>query len=365
MAFQIKDFISIVAGMINQMRATGSGAITDYNIGSVTRTLIEGPAVEVEELYLQMVNGLRESIPVAIYQAFDFGRRPATVARGVVTVSTLAPAVTEITIPQGTVFSIPGTAKTYESVAAATIAIGELSVDITVQAQIAGAAGNALAGAITETAFTGVDTVTNQLGIISGRNAETDAERKLRFVEFVQSLSRGTLVAIEFAARLATVEDADGNIIEIVDRVGVREDVPGRVFVYVYNGQGGTSDALVARAQALVDGYVEPNGTRVPGYRAGGVKVIVAESVEIATPLTVAITPLPGWTVDAAMTQGISDAYTSHLAALQPGETLSLSRLSVSLLGVPGVLSVDISAPSGNVLVGLDSVLIAGAVTVS
>jgi hypothetical protein len=38
MAFQIKNFVSIVAAMVNHMRAT-QDKITDFNVGSVARTL--------------------------------------------------------------------------------------------------------------------------------------------------------------------------------------------------------------------------------------------------------------------------------------------------------------------------------------
>lgn len=51
MAFQIKDFASIVASQINHARAV-SDKITDFQPGSVARTIMEAPAVEIEELYL-------------------------------------------------------------------------------------------------------------------------------------------------------------------------------------------------------------------------------------------------------------------------------------------------------------------------
>ena len=47
MAFQIKNFVSICAGMINSMRANQT-QITDFNVGSVARTLIEAPAIEID-----------------------------------------------------------------------------------------------------------------------------------------------------------------------------------------------------------------------------------------------------------------------------------------------------------------------------
>ena len=66
MSFQIKDFLSIVASMVNYMRGATS-KITDYNVGSVARTMVEAPAIEIDQLYQQMLFGLRDAIPTATY----------------------------------------------------------------------------------------------------------------------------------------------------------------------------------------------------------------------------------------------------------------------------------------------------------
>ena len=50
--FQIKDFASITASMINWLRANTT-KVTDFNVGSVVRTMAEASAAEMEELYLQ------------------------------------------------------------------------------------------------------------------------------------------------------------------------------------------------------------------------------------------------------------------------------------------------------------------------
>ena len=83
--FQIKDFVSISAGSINHARAV-TDKVTDWAPGSVARTLIEAPAVEIEELYLQMFLGLRDAIPVATFKSFGFEKLPAARAQGWVTV---------------------------------------------------------------------------------------------------------------------------------------------------------------------------------------------------------------------------------------------------------------------------------------
>ena len=103
MSFQIKDFVSIVASQINHARSV-TDKITDYLPGSVARTLIEAPAIEVEELYMQMLLGLRDAIPAATFLSFGFDKLPAARAHGYVSIS-LDPAPTvPIIVPLGTIF---------------------------------------------------------------------------------------------------------------------------------------------------------------------------------------------------------------------------------------------------------------------
>ena len=77
MAFQLKDFASIAASMINHMKSVTS-QITDFAVGGVARTLVEAPAVEIDQAYQQFFIGVKEAIPVATYESFDFARLAAT-----------------------------------------------------------------------------------------------------------------------------------------------------------------------------------------------------------------------------------------------------------------------------------------------
>ncbi len=64
MAFQIKDFASIAAAMINYLRAS-QDRVTDFEPGSVARTMLEATAAELDELYQQLFHGIREAIEVS------------------------------------------------------------------------------------------------------------------------------------------------------------------------------------------------------------------------------------------------------------------------------------------------------------
>ena len=67
--FQLKDFQSIVASMVNFLRSATT-EITDFSVGSVERTILEAPAVEIDQLYQEMFAGLREGIETSVFRSF-------------------------------------------------------------------------------------------------------------------------------------------------------------------------------------------------------------------------------------------------------------------------------------------------------
>lgn len=364
MAFQIKNFTSITAGMVNLMRGLNS-QLTDFNVGSVTRTLLEAPAAEIEELYLQYLNGLLEAIPTAVYQAFDFDRLPATTARGVLRLTLAAPAIEDTTIVAGTVFETAAGVR-YALLEDVLIETGETTADGTAVAETAGVAGNTLAGTVLvwPTAPTG-GTVTNPQAFTGGRDIESDSERKARFQAYIASLSRGTLTALDYAARLAEVTDAGGNVIERVTHVGQVEEIPGQVRLYIHNGAGATTQALIDRAQQIIDGYIdEDTGDKVPGWRSAGIHVEVGTLDEYPVDLTAVVRLLPGYAPSEIEPQ-LEAAYVALLGQLNPGDTLFISVVASRLLSVAGVESVDLSSPAANLSAGPQMLLLPGTITLT
>lgn len=101
MSFQIKKFSSIVASMINWM----SGAttkVTDFNQGSVIRTILEAVAMELEELYYQLLQATQEAIEEAIYRTFNFPRNPSEKATGMIRFTRMTGSEEAISILSGT-----------------------------------------------------------------------------------------------------------------------------------------------------------------------------------------------------------------------------------------------------------------------
>lgn len=362
MPFQIKDFASISAAQINFARAV-TDKITDFQPGSVARTIMEAPAVEMEELYMQFFLGLRDAIPVATFLSFGFEKLPAARAVGRVSVSSQTPLVADLLIPAGTEFSATDGRK-YTSISDVTWAAGTSVVQILVQHTTAGLVGNISAGGMTSSPFFGAEyTVSNQ-PIETGRDIETDAEREARFAEFVQSISRGTMAACTYAAQQSVVLDGDGNRAEYVSRVGVDEQA-GRVFIYLYSSLGRPSAELLADGQTRIDGSKDDvTGAVTPGYRAAGIRFDVIPMTERAVSMFIQVEMLPGYTLTAAVEQQLGDIFSSQIRAVQPGDTLYLGSLVDALLAVPGILSI-VPSSNENIVCAVNEALIPAALTVT
>jgi uncharacterized phage protein gp47/JayE len=357
--FQIKDFVSVVSGALNHMRGS-TDKITDFRIGSVARTLIEGPAVEIEELYQQMFIGLREAIPVATFLSFGFGRLPSAFAHGVVTVTRTEPADEPLLIPAGTSFKATD-GRTYSSSQPVTWPAADLVVQVPVVADQIGTGWNISAGSITSSDFFASDPVTvSNLPILTGRDEETDSEREARFAEFIQSLSRGTEAAVRYAVAQAQVLTLAGTVGEYVARVGFAEG-GGRVWLYIYSSAGVPSDALLDRGQQIIDGHVdEDTGIVVPGYRAAGVRIDVLQMVERAVTATVQVGMFPGYTLDSTVRNAMTDIFHEVVRSIESGDVLYINDLVERLLTVPGVRRVVVDNDE-NILCAVNEVLIPGA----
>jgi hypothetical protein len=342
MAFQIKSFLSITASMLNYSRAV-TGKVTDYIVGSVTRTIFEAIAQELDQLYQNMVHGLEEAIPVATYNSFDFGAMAAVAAAGLIQVQITPQATAVVIAANSTLTDENGVV--YTVTADTTIPIGSSLANVPCAAATAGSAGNVAAGDTftLAPAPAGFLSATAIAAITNGVDAETDAARKLRFQAYIQTIGKATTAALVYGASTTQILDASGNIQEQVKLASFVEPYKtdtsqpvALVWVYVHNGIGGTSPQLVAQAQLVVDGYYAADGTPVVGWKAAGVNVIVYAATENPINLAAVLTGEPN--VDevplVAQATAIMSAY---ILALGLGVTCKLAYMVGQIMAIPGV----------------------------
>jgi hypothetical protein len=133
-----------------------------------------------------------------------------------------------------------------------TVQFKSLSLDIPVIALDPGIEGNVASSRITvlKGSIDGVDGVINYEALTTGKDLETDSERKSRFSQYVEGLSRGTVDSLRFAAfnRTSTYTISSAIILE-------QESLPGFVTMYVADSTGTANDAIVDDVIDAVDDY--------------------------------------------------------------------------------------------------------------
>jgi len=365
MAFEIKDYRSILAGMINHMAASTS-LITDFSEGSVTRTSLGAVSSELAQYYIRMWEGYVESVETSVFKTFDFPKLTAVRAYGPAVFSRATPAVTDYPIPIGSVIKIPGTNITYETIEAATLLTGNTEVTVQVRCTLSGEIGNTIADSVTTlvSVITGVTSVTNPLAFRTGADAETDDQRRLRFRRYIKTLVRGTALAVEYGATTAEVLDTDGyTVLERCTDANVVE-ASGSITVYVWNGVGSVTTDLVDRVRDIVNGYVDASGNYIQGYKCAGVSSSFYAASEVTTAVTCTIVIEAGkdaTTMQSLVTSAINDAF----AELGVGEDLLINALITYIQNVDGVIDVSFTTPLLDTIAAPNEIIVPGVTTVN
>jgi len=355
--FQLKDHASITASIINQLRAS-QDKLTDFEVGSVVRTLSEANATEIEELYQKVFAGIMDAIPTSIYKTFDFEVVGPAAARGTV-LATFGTAIeAPFTVPAGTIFTTASSVR-FTSVASIDVPAGATSCLVVVVATAEGAVGNVGANAIlgTEGFSFPIGTTLANNAFSSGNDGQTEAERKARFAEFITSLSRSTPAAIRRAARQVRLTNEAGLLVEYVSRVGLDER-PGLVIVYLYGSDGLPSPALMELAQREIDGYSSDSAS-TDGYRALGVEMRVRAMSERAVPVELRIELMDGVEGTPALRNMIATELAGVFDATESGDTLYVNQLTGAALALTGVRKVT-AANNENIVCGSSEVLTLG-----
>lgn len=344
-----ENFIVDFIALLNQRDPRPK--ITDFNVGGVARTLAEAIMVVLAEYEYRTFVGIRNSIPIAAFAAFGFDALPALRASGLVTFSIDAPLAQDIVIASG---SIVGTedGRTYETTEDGTLLGGTTSVIISVRATSPGATGNSPTGTLTElvSVNTLISTATNASAITGGEDAESVEKQTARFQLYVSTLTRGVVDSLIVGATSANIKDIDGNIVEQVEKAYVSEDFLktigpiGYFTIYIDNGSATASDELVIEAQKIIDGYVADDGTRVAGYRVGGVIATVGKAIPKLSIFTATVKMKAGKIFSDAKT-AIEDAIDASVRLHTLGQTLYVTTLIrdvlVNVLDVETITFID------------------------
>jgi hypothetical protein len=302
--------------------------LTDINVGSVVRTLLETTAREMAVQYAQ----LRQVYDSAFVETAEGGSLEKTVALvdvrrlraghpvGRVRFSRRSGSPGEITLPVGTAVT-DGKGARYLTSAEGTLQPSQGSIVVPVQgetAQTPVVAARALT--VLERAIAGVDTVINEDPSVRAAEDETDPQLRQRARRAIHATGRGTLDALRFGleslpfVRAVTATEYPDPLVP----------APGMVRLDVAL----TDDGAANRLQ--VDRRIEelrPAGIFVERRWAGATQVGLQVGLRLAQPL--------GDAELAALKAALTGRLVAEIKALAPGGTLRRNRLVAAALSDP------------------------------
>jgi len=344
MEFKTKVWEQIVFKMILFYK-TISQTLTDFSVGSTIRTIFESVSFEIEELYVAIKQAIETAIRESIYITFGFERRPATRSSTVLTVTLYMPHET-FTIPKGTRFA---TAEgiTFATVTNVTVDAIDTTKDLLVVCTTAGSLGNVPANSITTMVdyIEGIQSVTNPAVTTNGRNMESDANRKARFVNYIRSLGKGTLEALRYA--LSTIPE--------ISSVSISESLPGIVKIYISTINDEVSPEVIEKAIEVIE-----------KYRAAGIKTFISTVTRIPVNVSIRV-GLTSLENSSNLEDQIKTGIINYLNSLAIGEDLLPNNLMgfVFSLNRSRIRTVTVLTPTERLIVTPYSIVRAGTVTVT
>ena len=373
MELSLQNFQQLLQRMAAAVQRSGSQLI-DLSVGSILRAVLEANAsvaLWIQWLIVQTLRTTRaatsKGVDLDTWMAdFSLARQPAVTARGSVTFSRLMTNMTTI-IPVGTqvrttgipirflVDADPSNTAWLSDSRAYALRPGVAAIDVPVVADIPGSNGNVVANSIVTiaTAVPGLDFVSNSYALSGGTEAEDDEHFRSRFQDYINSRSRATKDAVDFA--IASLQQTTRHrLFENIDAAGAWQ--PGHFLLVVDDGTGQPTAALLAAAHAAVDA-VRPIGSNFT--------IIPPDTVTVTVVIGLSTT---GRVLEPTDTANIIAAVSFYINHIPIGGTLYMTRVVESVYkAVPiqrSIASVLINGTAADLVAAPRSILRAASVTV-
>jgi uncharacterized phage protein gp47/JayE len=341
-----QTFTALVRGQVAAIQGAASGLI-DFTIGSILRAVVESVSQVVlwlQGLIIQLLTVTRLATSTGTDvdtwgTDFDLPRLPAATAtteetfgRFSATQQAVVPIGSSVETADGSqqyVVIIDYTNRAYSNpLGGYVLPIGTLSINCPVQASVAGSGGNCVPGAINTitSSIPGVDFCTNAAAVENGQDAETDAAYKIRFIAWINSLSRAVKAAINLAV-ISTQLNVTCSLVENMAYNGNPQ--PGFFYVVANDGTGNPPQSLL---NAI--------GQAVESVRGFTITYAIFPPVIIPATVSMSITVGIGFDVTTTIT-AVENAISVYMAQLNLGQAMPWSRLAqLAYDASPGVLDV-------------------------
>ena len=260
-------------------------------------------------------------------------RKQATCSAGVVRFYAQSAAQTVRTIPVGTVCMTAGLVR-FETVEEASVAVGEMWVDVPVRAVEPGQAGNVPAGSISAmgVAPVGIVSCTNLAPCAGGVDEEDDESLRARILDTFRSLPNGTNAA--YYRKLALSDDEVAAAAVVPRPRGV-----GSVDVVVASQAGVPGEELLTRLQ---------NALKEQREIAVDLRVLAPEIAPVSLNVQVAVKA--GYSSERVL-EGVKTALNSYFTGELLGQDVLLVKLGSIVYGCEGVENYRILSPQADTTV--------------
>lgn len=258
-------------------------------------------------------------------------RKPAYKAEGEITFYRETEAITDVSIPAGTICSTSGeNAKRFITTENAVLQTGSISVTVSAQAESTGKDYNCAANTVTVmvTAPQGIISATNEKEFTGGCDVEDDESLRQRLENTYSDISNGANTAFyrEVALRHTDIGDANA-----VARLRGR----GTVDVAVY------SSSNTLPSQTVIDEVAQ----MLNEAREVGTDVSVYSAQEIFTPIRIYVLASVGYSTDEVIERTLN-AVSEFIKNIGIGKTLYLKDLHALVQSIEGIENYRISSPS-------------------
>lgn len=257
MSLKIKSFKQIFVNMADWV-ATKSERLLDFSEGSIIRLLLESVATEIEEYYFKTYSNMLYAMENSIYNAFGFDKKSAEPSNGYLTITLADPQANDFVLQKGMKFRTRNYSSLleFETKSNYLVSAGTKSFKVMVYCTSKGSDTNVLPNTIVTMVnpLSIVSDVTNEEAFITGRDEESDEERRQRFNNFIESRTRGTKQALEYGT--LSVEGIRGCYVDD-SKVGI-------VIVYCHDNAGNLDEY---KKQEVIDTLEE--------YKVAGIPVFV------------------------------------------------------------------------------------------
>ncbi len=310
-----------------------SGVLTDYNPGSIVRTQAESLGSVIELQGIQEQTLAYQTMVYGAMTAMGITPRGASYATGVVTLSAPGPVPYSIAIASGSIVQTQGGIQFY-TITNTSIASGNQSTSVGVQAVSGGVGGNVPAGAITAlvTSVGYPITATNGLPTAGGAPAEALSQTLARFAAAVAAPGLCSPVAVANGA-IGIITGAESvqfaNTYEpwIAAGSGAASGTPGFT-LYIDDGTGTASSALITAVENAISG--------TPGFRPVGVPYSVLAGTPVYATISVTGTMLSAYdSASGTTSNAVSGAIVAYASSLPFASTLYLGNIS-AIIGNAG-----------------------------